>query len=85
MGRILCGPVSAAVVQGASDIVGVPVPFGEREAVVAAECFNAGGRRRGVMVDCMIAATAITGGAALAAANVADFERFVPLGLRLAG
>lgn len=82
--EFLCGPVSAAVVQVASDIVGGPIPFGEREAVVAAECFNAGGRRRGIMVDCMIAATAIMSGATLATANVADFRRFVPHGLRIA-
>ncbi len=36
------------------------------------------------MVDCMIASTAMVAGAALATANRADFERLVPLGLRLA-
>ena len=83
--EFLVGPVASATVQAAADIVGEPLPLGHDEAVLAAACYNAAGRRRGSMVDCMIAATAINAGAALATANVADFERLVPLGLRLAG
>ena len=82
--EFLCGPVSPAAVQVASEVVGRPLPFGATEAVIAADCFNASGRRRGTMVDCMIAATAMAAGAALATANVDDFRRLVPLGLRLA-
>lgn len=81
--EFLCGPVSAAVVRVASDVVGVPKPFGVRDAVTAADCFNASGRRRRTMLDCMIAAAAMNAGAELATANAADFERLVPLGLRL--
>lgn len=82
--EFLCGPVSPAAVRAASGILGTPVPFGAEAAVVAADCFNVGGRRRSTMIDCMIAATAITAGAALATANLADFRRLASLGLRLA-
>jgi predicted nucleic acid-binding protein len=82
--EFMCGPVPPAVVRAAADALGIPVPFGVQAAVTVAECFNSSGRRRRTMVDCMIAATAITDAADLATSNVADFERFVPLGLRLA-
>ena len=82
--EFLCGPVSPADVVSAEELLGEPLPLGPEEATLAASCFNAAGRRRGTLVDCMIAATAITAGAALATANVDDFRRLVPLGLRLA-
>lgn len=87
--EFMCGaaasePPPASAMQAFSAMVGVPVPLGATEAVVAARCYNASGRRRGTMVDCMIAATAIVADAALATATVSDFERLVPLGLRLA-
>ncbi len=82
--EFLCGPVAPAAARVASDIVGAPVAFGAAQAVLAADCFNAGGRRRRSTGDCMIAAAAITAGAVLATSNVADFQRFTPLGLRLA-
>ena len=46
--------------------------------------FNATGRRRRMMVDCMIAAVAIAEDAPLATRNADDFGRFVEPGLKLA-
>ena len=56
-------------------------PFGEREAVRAAELFNASGRRRGSFADCMIATTALVNQATIATANPADFRHFEQFGL----
>ena len=83
--EFLNGPLASADIAAAEKLFGQILPFTAREAPLAAQLFNAAGRRRGSLVDCMIAATAITAQAELATANVADFERFVPLGLRLAG
>lgn len=60
------------------------IPFGQTEAVVAADLFNKTGRRRGSRFDCLIAATAIIAQAQIATANQADFKPFVPYGLKLA-
>jgi predicted nucleic acid-binding protein len=60
------------------------VPFGQREAVLAADLFNKTGRRRGSRFDCFIAATAILEKAEVATVNQADFKVFVPYGLKLA-
>ncbi|MNC99870.1 hypothetical protein D3C83_183040 [compost metagenome] len=59
------------------------VPFGIEEASVAADLFNASGRRRHTLADCMVAATAITSQAKLATSNTADFKRFINSGLVL--
>ena len=82
--EFLCGPVSAAAIETAAQLLGEPVPFGALEAPTAAHLFNESGRRRGSLLDCMIAATAIENDAALATANRADFTRLQSLGLRLA-
>lgn len=82
--EFLCGPVSHDAIAAAADLVGEPIAFGAAEATQTARLFNGAGRKRGTLVDCMIAATAIENGAALATANRADFERFVALGLTLA-
>lgn len=82
--EFLCGPVSSDAIEFAARLLGEPVPFGATEAVLAARLFNETGRKRGTLVDCMIAATAIHAGAALATSNVPDFRRLEPLGLRLA-
>jgi predicted nucleic acid-binding protein len=83
--EFLCGPVQAAHVALAGRILEPPVPFLAEDAALAARLFDLGGRRRGSLVECMIAATAVRAGAILATANPADFRRFVRVGLRLAG
>ena len=82
--ELLCGPIAPEQLELANRIVGEPQVFGGEEARLSARLFNLGGRRRGSLIDCMIAATAIRAGAALATANPADFRRFETLGLDLA-
>ncbi|MBK9964746.1 MAG: PIN domain-containing protein [Holophagales bacterium] len=82
--ELLCGPLTKRQADLALLVVGELVPFGREDAALAAALFNAAGKRRGSLVDCMIAAVAIRGRAALATANEEDFTRFVPHGLRLA-
>jgi len=82
--EFLCGPLAPEQVELANRIVGEPHAFGGDEARLAARLFNLGGRRRGSLIDCMVAATAIRAGAALATANPTDFRRFETLGLELA-
>ena len=81
--EFLCGPVTAPQVGIAVRLLGVPQSFTAPDAELAAGLFNLGGRRRGTLVDCMIAAIAIRHGAELATANVADFARVTSRGLRL--
>ena len=52
----------------------------ERTSAAAATLFNQTGRRRGSLMDCMIAATAIESGDELVTANQADFKRFEKFG-----
>jgi predicted nucleic acid-binding protein len=61
------------------------VPFDEAAASLAGELFHLTGSRRRTRLDTMIAATAILSGAELATTNPADFEPFVPHGLKLHG
>ena len=82
--EFLCGPINEAVLSLASVIVKQRLAYTEAMAVTAARLFNGSGRRRGSMVDCMIAAAAIEANAAIATANPADFRRFKALGLTLA-
>jgi len=60
------------------------VLFGEEQAEKAAELFHQTGRRRRLVCDCAIAATAIVANAELATFNLTHFKRFVPYGLRIA-
>ena len=81
--EFLCGPFDVDQIPTLTLMLGVPVPFTDRDSARAAELFNVGGRRRGTFVDCMIAATAIGENAALATTNLADFSRFQSSGLVL--
>jgi predicted nucleic acid-binding protein len=81
--EFLCGPVTESATSLASRVVGEIVAFGPDVAVLAARLFNLSGRRRGTVVDCMIAATAIQADAVLATANREDFVRLETGGLRL--
>lgn len=82
--ELLCGPLTEKQAELALLVVGEPAPFGREDAALAAALFNAAGRRRGSLVDCMVAAAAIRSDAALATANESDFARLLPHGLRLA-
>jgi predicted nucleic acid-binding protein len=69
--------------EDAAELFGEPAALGAIDATLAAHLFNATGRRRGSLADCMISAIAMNAGAALATTNVADFERFVSHGLTI--
>jgi len=77
------GPVTELVVSMTAQLVGEPIPFTVAEARLAATLFNQTGRRRGSLLDCMIAAAAIESGDELATVNHADFKRFLKFGLQI--
>lgn len=74
--EFLCGPVDAAAAAAVNGLLAERLPFEEEDATQAAALFNASGRRRGSLVDCMIAAVAVRAGAPLATSNRADFRPF---------
>ena len=78
-----CGPLTEGQIELALALLGEPAGYTAAHAQRAATLFNAVGRRRGSLVDCMVAAVAIEAGAALATSNPKDFQRFEPHGLRL--
>ena len=82
--EFLCGPLSQRDLDAALQAVEHYLAFTEEHAAIAARLFNATGRRRRLMLDCMIAAVAIADDAPLATVNVGDFRRFAEHGLRLA-
>ena len=82
--EFLCGPLSRSDLNAALQIVERYLEFTAEHAAIAARLFNATGRRRRMMVDCMIAAVAIVDGAPLATVNAGDFGRFTEHGLLLA-
>ena len=82
--EFLCGPIEPAQIELTARIVPSRVPFEEDDARIAAGLFNASGRRRGSLTDCMIAASAVRMNAKLATVNRADFQRFADSGLELA-
>ena len=82
--EFLCGPLARSEMELASEIVGQRRDFTAGHAAIAARLFNESGRRRGSLIDCMIAAVALAGGALIATTNEADFRRFKTSGLKLA-
>jgi predicted nucleic acid-binding protein len=74
--EFLCGPVQTQDVAAVRDMLRAIAAYTDADAEITARLFNAGGRRRGTLADCMIAAVAIRAGAALATANPSDFARF---------
>jgi predicted nucleic acid-binding protein len=82
--EFLNGPVAPLEVSRAEAVLQSRIiPFGQKEAALAADLFNKTGRRRGSRFDCLIAATAIISQAEVATANQSDFKDFVPHGLKL--
>lgn len=81
--EFLCGTVSEVQVGLVAQLVGPPLAYEDEHAVLAARLFNDAGRRRGTLMDCMIAAVAMSADARLATSNTADFMRLTKHGLRL--
>ena len=79
----LCGPLSPGKIAAADALLRWKEPLGVADAQLAAFLFNACGRRRGSLVDCLIAATAIRCNARFATLNRSDFAPFIAHGLDL--
>lgn len=82
--ELLSTPDTSALREAMKELLsGGIVPFDEAAASLAGELFHLTGSRRRTRLDTMIAATAILSGADLATTNPADFDPFVPHGLKL--
>jgi predicted nucleic acid-binding protein len=82
-GEYLCGSAGAPPTETGRRLIHRFVPVDTETAALGADLFNATGRRSRSFADCLIAATAILDGAALATSNPQDFERFTEAGLEL--
>ena len=81
--EFLCGPLQPKETRLVEQLIDQVVPFTTEDAEVAAGLFNSSGRRRGSLMDCMVAASALRGDLPLATVNPADFRRFEANGLRV--
>ena len=81
--EFLCGPLDGSELALAAQIVEQHSDFTSDHATIASRLFSETGRRRGSLIDCMIAAVALADGAPIATENVADFRRFEAFGLRV--
>jgi predicted nucleic acid-binding protein len=79
--EFLCGPVTPQQTALAAVAFPNPESLTPQDAARAADLFNATGRRRGSLADCLIAATCLRLGASIATNNQNDFQRFTPMGL----
>ena len=82
--EFLCGPLTQNEEVLAQLLFPTPEPFFAPDAHIAAELFNATGRRSRSLADCQIAAVALRCGASLATGNTTDFTAFQRHGLTLA-
>jgi predicted nucleic acid-binding protein len=81
----LCGPLSSEERELSWQLIeGAPAPLDSFTSELGAEFFNATGRRRGSLADCLVAATAINHNAVFVTLNNHDFASFESLGLKLA-
>ncbi|HEX7878307.1 MAG TPA: PIN domain-containing protein [Candidatus Eisenbacteria bacterium] len=81
--EFLCGPVGPTDVELARELIREQVAYHEEDASLAARLYNQSGRRSRSLTDCMIAASCIRSEATLATTDAKDFQRLIPLGLRL--
>ena len=82
--EFLCGPLDVGDLELAERLVERRRDFTPDQAAVTARLFNESGRRRGMVIDCMVGAAALADGAPVATANEADFKRFASAGLEIA-
>lgn len=80
-----CGPLHPNELATTAALIDHHRDFTREDAESASRLFNESGRRRGSLIDCMIAAAALADDAPVATANPADFERLQPCGVMLAG
>jgi predicted nucleic acid-binding protein len=81
--EFLCGPVRIDHRAFAQRLFPLPEPFLTEDAVRSATLFNDTGRRRGSLLDCMIAAVALRVDAPLLTLDLGDFRKLAAQGLRL--
>lgn len=79
-----CGPLTSPELATVGAMIGNHAAFTKDAAETAARLFDETGRRRGSLIDCMIAAAALADDAPVATANRADFERLQSFGVTIA-
>ncbi|MBK8094077.1 MAG: PIN domain-containing protein [Verrucomicrobiaceae bacterium] len=82
--EFLCGSLTHEEEASARLLISAQHPMSDGQAELGAKLFRETGRRKRSLADCLIAACAILADAPLATENRTDFEKLVPLGLRLA-
>ena len=82
--EFLCGPLGSIDRELADRFIEGRRDFTPDQAALAARLFNESGRRRALIIDCMIGAAALSDGAPVATSNREDFSRFTAAGLELA-
>ena len=80
-----CGPLTSAELAIVGAMISNHPAFTKDNAETSARLFNESGRRRGSMIDCMIATAALADDAPVATANPDDFERLQSFGVAIAG